>query len=71
MSAENVNSSLQNPLSPGEWEVVLFQAPSGIRALVTRLAVHHGHLKPCAPSECPVCSGQPAGTPEQLPLEIA
>ncbi|HMC59221.1 MAG TPA: hypothetical protein VKJ01_08530 [Candidatus Solibacter sp.] len=44
-------------LSAGEWESLIFQAPDGARALVLRLAFHHGAIERPAPEACPVCGG--------------
>jgi hypothetical protein len=32
-------------LTPGEWEALLFQCPDQVRALVYRLAIHHGAVE--------------------------
>ncbi len=58
-------------LTPGQWEALLFQVPKQVHPFVVRLALAHGHLKPCPPAECPVCGAKPgtAVAPEQMTLE--
>lgn len=51
MSADNV-------LSKGEWEALLYQCPEQVKALVYRLAIHHGAVERPAPAECPLCGPQ-------------
>jgi hypothetical protein len=55
-------------LSRGEWESVLFQMPDQVRHLVTRLAIHHGHLI-AAPAICPLCAAK--NIPTQSKLELS
>ena len=49
-------------LTQGEWEALLFQAPDQVRALVYRLAIHHGAVERPRAGECPLCSKQPHRT---------
>jgi hypothetical protein len=54
-------------LTPGQWEAVLFATPQPIKHLVMLLAVHHGHLAPPSPAECPLCGKRDAeGQQEKL-----
>jgi hypothetical protein len=57
---------MTGPLSAGEWEALLCQTPDSVRALVYRLAVHHGAVEPPESGKCPVCGKV---TAEQLELE--
>lgn len=46
-----------NPiLTPGGWEALIHNTPDQAKHLVVRLAVHHGHMEPPGPPECPRCN---------------
>lgn len=59
---------IDDVLTQGEWEALLFQAPNQVRSLVYRLAVHHGAVERPNPAECQLCGGtaiaprEPCGT---------
>jgi hypothetical protein len=55
-------------LTPGEWEALLYQAPTQVQHLIAKLAVHHGHLI-AAPSVCSLCSAN--HPPVQTTLEFS
>jgi hypothetical protein len=55
MHSEAEKKERDQVLSEGEWHALIFQVPRQVQHLVTRLALHHGHLSPVRPEECPVC----------------
>ena len=56
-----------NPLMHGEWLALVHNAPSSIRHLIVKLAVHHGHMPTPAPT-CARCREPLPTAPVQLPL---
>jgi hypothetical protein len=56
-------------LTPGKWDALLFGTDGDLRRFVAKLAIHHGHLKPTPPGECPVC-GTPVPPPRSPSPQI-